>query len=175
MRLRMRERYNNKMFRGYNHLMLIGPPSCGKTTVGKVLSDFLRRKFLDIGDDVVKDQLNGLKYDQFVQEESKLVLDALPKLPVNTIISMSGSNPLDQESFQEMRKGNLVVWLDECTWTLHKPERVPEFDGDMRQLYRNRRPFYEANHDIRVAAYYYPPIRVAAHVVETIYQFNDYS
>lgn len=90
---------------------------CGKTSVGRALAASLGRRFVDVDDDVleptwscsVADRLRALGDDAFVREEGVALmrLDA-----TDSVISLSGSNPLHAASMEHVAKDAIVVYLD---------------------------------------------------------------
>lgn len=151
-------------------VFLMGPPGCGKTTVGKLLGKFLGRPVVDVDNDVlepfwgqpVSHVAQVLPADDFVRSEAMIFEAALPRLPRQSVISLSGSNPLHEESFARVREGQFTVFLD----TPH--EEIVSRMGDMltgriaglgedggedalRSLLLARHPVYARSCDLRYA------------------------
>lgn len=96
----------------------------GKTTIGRALSRSLGMAFLDVDDDWLEPQwsmsvgekLKQVGDDAFIQLEG----ETLQKLQVsNTIISLSGSNPLHPKSIEHIAKDSTIYYLDILPVTIH--------------------------------------------------------
>jgi len=110
----------------FNHLLISGPPGSGKTTVAHIIGNFLRRKIIDVDNDVlepcwgekVQDVVKRLSQQEFFDRESRTLLCSFPMFPPHTIVSLSGSSPLHTELFTDIRAGNLCVFLNAETDTI---------------------------------------------------------
>ena len=153
-------------------LFLIGPPGSGKTTVGRVLGKMWKKPVVDVDDDIleqfwgrpVSQVAQVLSPEDFIRSESMILGAALPRLPRPSILSMSGSNPMHEESFAGMRLGNISVFLDvphdvivgrmqkmrtdRIVGLRHKGMQSQE--DVLRELLRNRHEVYKKSCDIRV-------------------------
>ena len=48
----------------------------------------------------------------FIRAEAIILESTLPRLPRPSVLSLSGSNPLQEEAFAQAREGNITVFLD---------------------------------------------------------------
>jgi shikimate kinase len=99
-------------------IVLVGMTGVGKTTVGKILSKILRKKFIDIDYEIEKS--SGLKIHDFFEsygEEQfrrveKKVLEKILDVNENFIISTGAGVLEDIESLENIKKKAISIYLD---------------------------------------------------------------
>ena len=87
-------------------IILLGLPGCGKTTIGRYLAKELGYKWVDVDDDVLEPvwrcsvaaKLKEIGSLNFIKEEGKALLGAVKSFENDTVISLTGSNPLYDEA-----------------------------------------------------------------------------
>ena len=92
-------------------VILLGLPGCGKTTIGKYVADALGYKWIDVDDDIlepawkckVSEKLNELGSLKFIEEEGKVLLSAIKNFENDTVISLTGSNPLVESTMKALK------------------------------------------------------------------------
>ena len=92
-------------------VILLGLPGCGKTTIGKYVADALGYKWIDVDDDIlepawkckVSEKLNELGSLKFIEEEGKVLLSAIKNFENDTVISLTGSNPLVENTMKALK------------------------------------------------------------------------
>ena len=85
--------------------------------MGRALAASLGHRFVDVDDDVleptwgcsVADRLRALGDDAFVREEGAALMRFAA---TDSVISLSGSNPLHAQSMEHVAKDAVVVYLD---------------------------------------------------------------
>lgn len=98
------------------NIILMGPPGCGKTTVGKILAKEFKKSFIDIDDYMeeknnrtVASVLDELGDDKFLDFEAEQTFSINVE---NHIISTTGSSPLRPKAMQHLHKNGIVVYMD---------------------------------------------------------------
>ncbi|XP_053323169.1 threonine synthase-like 1 [Spea bombifrons] len=148
---------------GDKNLILMGPPGSGKTSVGRVLGQKLGCPVIDVDDDVleknwnmsVSDKLQDVGDEQFLEEEGKALLKFSAS---GSVISLTGSNPLNARSMEHTRKNGIVVYLDVQAEDIVERLEVMKVDRIVGQksgasigdILRKRKHFYKKWHDVRV-------------------------
>ncbi|XP_065150705.2 threonine synthase-like 1 [Paramisgurnus dabryanus] len=169
------------------NIILMGPPGAGKTSVGRIVGCRLGMPVIDIDDDVlertwgmnVADKLSEVGGDRFIEEEGKAVCRFTA---TGSVISLTGSNPLHQDSMQHLKRSGLIVYLDVDAedimqrLTTMKVNRIVGQDASvcMRDILRYRNQFYEKWLDARVLCGTGDSVEdVAKKVLKTLDRYND--
>lgn len=148
---------------GDKNIILMGPPGAGKTIVGKIVGQKLGCCCIDVDDDVletawnmsVAEKLKDVGNEQFLEEEGKALLNLSAS---GSVISLSGSNPMNSASMDHVKKNGIVVYLDVPSESildrlqLMKVDRiVGQVPGtSLRDILQFRKQFYKKWYDVRV-------------------------
>lgn len=148
---------------GDKNIVLMGPPGAGKTTVGKIVGQKLGCCCIDVDDDVletawnmsVAEKLKDVGNEQFLEEEGKALLSLSAS---GSVVSLSGSNPMNAASMEHMKKNGIVVYLDVPPESIidrlnfMKVDRiVGQVPGtSLRDILQFRKQFYKKWYDVRV-------------------------
>ena len=134
--------------------VLIGMPSCGKTTVGARLANDLGWDFCDTDDLFAKetglspaDYIRQNGQDAFRDKESEII--ALASRRTRTVVAVGGGAVLRDKNVRELKKNGWLVWLDRsCDLLLPTPDRpLSDTPEKLKALYLERRPVYLAAAD----------------------------
>ncbi|MEY8001009.1 shikimate kinase [Clostridium sp. Mt-5] len=104
------------MKREFKNIVLIGMPGSGKTTIGKMLSDKLNKKLIDIDGCIEKQQGRTISEifkggeEYFRNLELKAVEQASEKEDV--IISTGGGVIKNKKNILNLRKKGLIIFID---------------------------------------------------------------
>lgn len=156
---------NNKNFRffGKSNILLMGQPGAGKTSVARELGKRLNMNVYDIDNDhleevwkcAVSEKLSQLGDDKFLIEEANACEMINDK--ENTIISLTGSVPLNEKGFSFLRKKGLAVFLDvDEAEIVNRCEKmkvdriVGQKTHSLKDILRYRSSIYNDNYDIRI-------------------------
>lgn len=98
------------------NIVLIGMPGAGKTTVGKMLYERLKLKFVDVDDFIVEEsgktipELFDVSESHFRNVES----EAIRKLSMDksSIIATGGGVIKNKENIEELKKHGIIVFID---------------------------------------------------------------
>lgn len=133
------------------NIVLVGMPSCGKTSIGKALSVTLRRPFYDSDDEISKDADMSvseifLRYGEphFRYLENK----AIKKLSsgiTGAVIATGGGAVLREENADLLKANGRLIFLDRCLDKLIPTSDRP-LSSDIEALtrrYEERYPIYK--------------------------------
>ena len=125
--------------------VLIGMPGCGKTTVGKILSDITKKEFIDT------DELFAEKYgspsdfltkygeEKFRELESGIISDIAAL--TGKVIATGGGVPTIEKNMDLLRLNGRVIYLKRPLDLLATTGRP--LSGNLEKMYEYRRKFYE--------------------------------
>ena len=145
-----------------NNIVLIGMPSCGKSTVGVILAKKLGYRFSD--SDLLIQEREGMLLHEIISERGNdgflLVENEVNKsLDVNkTVISTGGSVVYCDEAMEHLKSIGKVVYIDISYDTLVR--RLGDFShsgviikngSTLYDMYCERRALYEKYADITVS------------------------
>ena len=152
----------NHLRKEYSNVLLMGPPGCGKTTIGRIIAPLLQKNWIDVDDDFleprwkmsVADKLNQVGDERFLELEEKEIchLDVS-----DSVVSLSGSVPLRCDGLKHLSKDGLIVYLDTSIQSI--VDRLEKMKVDRIVGHKNRRLYdvlqerfeiYEKSYDIRV-------------------------
>ena len=165
------------------HVVLIGAMGAGKTTVGEICAQRLRRPFVDTDALVVANAGRSIKEifatdgeAAFRTLERSAVADACAA-PIACVVACGGGAVLDAENRAVMRAGARVVWLraepQALAARLHGDHQRPLLaSGDpettLRRLVELRTPAYEAAAHVVVDTDGCAPGEIAAAVLDVL-------
>ena len=131
------------------NIVLIGMPGCGKTTIGKQLSERLGRTFVDADEEIVKIAGCSIpeifkKYgeEQFRQYEAE-VLKELGKQS-SLIIATGGGCVTRPENYASLHQNGCIVWIKRDISVLPTEGRPLSQQSKLDEMYRNRKPLYQS-------------------------------
>ncbi|MBO5358953.1 MAG: shikimate 5-dehydrogenase [Clostridia bacterium] len=107
----------NEIFKDKQSLVLIGMPSCGKTTLGKLLSKELGKTFVDTDDEIVKAANMPIPeiFEKFGEEyfrdlEAKVVAELSAKQGL--VIATGGGVILRRENVEALKQNGSIIFID---------------------------------------------------------------
>ena len=136
------------------NISLIGMPSCGKSTISKMLGKLLNKEIIDTDDKIVEEIqmpissfLNKDNESDFRDIESK-VIDEVSKLN-NIIISTGGGVIKRKENIDRLRRNGLIIFIDRDLHLLQSTSSRPLSSNktDLEKLYNERYPIYKQSCD----------------------------
>lgn len=146
------------------NLVLIGMPSAGKTTIGRLLADHLRRPFLDTDTLIaqragrpVPDLITSLGEPAFRDLERSAI--AQTALLSSHVIATGGGAILDPRNLDALRQNGFLIFLDRPPSLLRPtPDRpLSATPSALAALYARRLPLYRAAADLSIDASPPPP------------------
>lgn len=145
-----------KIYLDNKNIILIGMPSAGKTTIGKLLAEVSGRKFVDT--DAIVETKYGmaiseifLKYgeDDFRNTESEALSEAVNVL--GSVIAIGGGCVLKENNRQLLKRSGFICWIKRNTALLSNYGRpLSQGKGSIEKLYKEREPLYSLLCDFSV-------------------------
>ena len=137
------------------NLVLVGMPGCGKSTIGSLLANLLNKKFVD-ADEVVAKQAGMTIPEIFATSGEKgfrdletRVLSELGK-ESGMVIATGGGCVTRQENYPFLHQNGRILWIRRDIEKLPVNGRPLSQRGNLEEMYRIRRPYYEAFADYSV-------------------------
>lgn len=138
------------------NILLIGMPSCGKTSMGKMLAEKLKRDFYDT--DKLIEEEEGKTIPEIFEEkgedyfrnlESKILKDLSKRNGL--VIATGGGAPLREENRYYILQNSLVIYLNRNLENLETSGRPLSKNLDnLKKLYKERKEIYEDLAHIKV-------------------------
>ena len=134
------------------NIILIGMPGCGKTTVGKHLAQKTKRQFVDADKEI--EALAGKSIpeifaqdgeDAFRTYETQVLADLGKQSGL--IIATGGGCVTRQENYNHLHRNGTIFWLQRDISALPTDGRPLSASGKLEDMYRIRKPLYEAFSD----------------------------
>ncbi len=135
----------NKIFKQKENIVLIGMPSCGKTTIGQEIAIKLNREFVDIDDEIVKEIKMDIatffkKFgeDKFREIETKVILKMSMKNSL--VIATGGGAILKDENVLALKENGRLFFLNRSLNLLITTSSRPLSSNisDLKNLYEKR-------------------------------------
>ena len=138
------------------NIVLIGMPSCGKTTIGKRLAERLSMPFIDADEEIAKREgrsipeifsTDGEPY--FRDVESEVVKDLSQK--ENVVISCGGGVVLREENVRFLQKNGIIIYIKRDVNQLSFDGRPLSKDVEtLKKMEKVRTPLYEKYADFTI-------------------------
>ena len=139
------------------NIVLIGMPTCGKTTIGKKLAKELNKTFVDI-DRLIEEEIQ-MPISEFLNKDNEKdfrdieekVVERIAKMN-NLIISTGGGVIKRQVNIERLKKNGIVVFIDRDVNLLMPASDRPLSNNlnDLKKLYNERYEIYRSSADIVV-------------------------
>lgn len=141
------------------NIVLIGMPYSGKTTIGKILSNDLKKAFFDT-DIILKSENNDLvsclnsgKDVVYFRVNESLLVKELSSTKFSSIISTGGGVILNVENINYLKQNGIIIYLDATASTLKnrcnfEDRPLIKSINDIDKVYNERKTLYEKYADI---------------------------
>ncbi len=146
-----------KILKQKQNIVLIGMPSSGKTTIGKILSEKLSKDFIDT-DDLIVDKIkmpisNFLTKDnekEFRDIEEEVIKEV--SLKNNLIISTGGGVIKRNNNIFRLKANGIIIFIDRPLSLLEVTSDRPLSNNrsDLEKLYTERYDLYNNASDIKI-------------------------
>lgn len=140
----------------FENIVLIGMPGCGKSTIGKLLSDKLNKKFVDIDEEIVKRAEISIPeiFEKYGEERFRdLESEAIEKICAERgeVVSFGGGAVKREKNIHSAKRNGIVVYIKRDIDKLAREGRPLSKDKEsVKRLYDERRALYERYADITV-------------------------
>lgn len=140
-----------RIAREKRNVVLVGMPSCGKTTVGKRLAELTGREFADTDEEIVKrigmsiaDFFAKHGEDAFRKIESEVIADLVKG--AGLVVATGGGAVLKKENVRAIKRNSIVVFvnrpLDMLVATNDRP--LSSSVDKVKKLYEQRYDIYKS-------------------------------
>ena len=141
------------------NLVLVGMPSCGKTTLGKLMANEFNKEFVDT--DIEIEKLAGMKIPQIFEKygeehfrnlESEVIKDL--SLKQSLIVATGGGAVLRRENIDALRQNGKIIFIDRPLEMLITTDDRPLSSNReaLEKRYYERYPIYCLSCDVRINA-----------------------
>lgn len=137
------------------NIYLCGMPSCGKSSIGRLLAERLGKKFFDT-DKIIENkqgktcaELISAGGEAFFRDlESKVIKEVSENS--GAVVSLGGGSVTNERNVKEIRRSGIVVYIRrELSYLSTRNRPLSEKDG-VEGLYIKRKSYYESAADIIV-------------------------
>lgn len=151
------DRIYNEMVKEKENIVLIGMPSSGKTTVGRILADKLKKEFVDTDEEIAI--LFGKDIPQIFKEVGESGFRALESKAIETIssrqnlvLATGGGAILRKENVDNLKKNGRVYFIDRPLESLTVTSDRPLSSNkiDLQKRYNERYEIYKSSCDFAV-------------------------
>lgn len=160
-----------------DNIILTGMPSCGKSTLGRMLAKELGYAFLDTDDVIIqrngcplKDILDNEGLDGFIRREEEAVCSVTAE---RTVIATGGSVVYSPKAMAHLKSLGRVVYLcldykevERRLGDLHERGVAIAPGKTLRDLFDERTPLYEKYADIAILIQSGNTVRQSMHAIK---------
>lgn len=146
---------HQKLRRQMENVILIGMPGSGKSTVGKALAERMNMKFVDADQEIIKAagmpiaDIFATGGETLFRKIEAEVLSDLSKRS-GQILATGGGCVTRQENYASLHQNGTMIWLTRDISQLPTEGRPLSQSTKLEEMYRIRKPLYEAFSDIIV-------------------------
>ena len=161
------------------NIVLVGMPSCGKTTVGKLIAKMTQREFIDCDVEIVKKETRQIS-DIFAQDgegyfrnlETQVIKEISQK--TGCVISTGGGAVLRKENIHSLKKNGRIYFINRPLKKLLPTSDRPTANSadKIKKLFEVRYPLYKGCADEIIDANDYPD-NIAKNIIKIAGLEND--
>ena len=161
------------------NIVLVGMPSCGKTTVGKLVAKMTQREFIDCDVELVKKENRQISEifahdgeEYFRNLETQVIKEVSQK--TGCVISTGGGAVLREENIHSLKKNGRIYFINRPLQKLLPTSDRPTANSadKIKKLFEVRYPIYKACADEIIDANDYPD-NVAKKIIKKAGLEND--
>ena len=137
------------------NIILIGMPGCGKSTVGRLLAERLGKEFVDADEEIVR--LAGKSIPEIFDDDGEEVfrdletqaLEALGRRS-GLVVATGGGCVTKARNYPLLHQNGTIIWLKRELTKLPTEGRPLSQEAKLEEMYRIRKPMYEAFADFTI-------------------------
>ena len=131
------------------NIVLIGMPGCGKSTIGRELARRLGKRFVDT--DAAIEEVAGRSIPEIFAQDGEAIFRKLETAVLGDlgkqsglVIATGGGCVTRQDNFPLLHQNGKIFWLRRYLGNLPTEGRPLSQAGRLEEMYRIRKPLYEA-------------------------------
>ncbi len=132
-----------------SNIVLVGMPGCGKTTLSKILSDKLSKKFVDTDQEIQKyfqekiSKIFEIYGEEKFREAETEIIKKYGK-ENNLILSTGGGAVVDSENYYPLKQNSRIYWIKRDLNKLDTKNRpLSKNLNEIKKIYESRKLLYE--------------------------------
>lgn len=137
------------------NVVLFGMPSCGKSTLGKIIADKLGREFVDSDEEIT--QKIGKTPAEIIKESGEKVFRDIESEVIislakesGKVIALGGGGVLRSENVKALRSNGVLIYIKRPLELLSTENRPLSQSKGVEKLYEERKDIYEKSKDCSV-------------------------
>lgn len=130
------------------NIVFIGMPSCGKSTLAKLLAQHFQIEWID--SDIEVEKISHTSIAQIFKEKGEAYFRNLENETIlrlatmqNTIIATGGGVILNDSNMKALKENGFVVFIDRDVSLLSSSDPSRPLSKDLEELYTYRYPLYK--------------------------------
>ena len=165
-------------FQIYN-IVLIGMPGCGKTSLSKILSDKLLKKFIDTDHEIQKyfqEKISKIFeiYGEEKFRETEIEIIKKYGKENNLILSTGGGVVINKENYYYLKQNSRIYWIKRDLNKLDTKNRpLSKNLNEIKKIYQSRKLMYK-NFSDKIILNNEKPEDAAQEILEDFYENIDY-
>ena len=149
----------NDIFKEKQNLVLVGMPSCGKTTFGKILSAELNKSFIDTDEEIIK--RSGMPISEIFEKFGEKYFRDLESEVINDlsayqgmVIATGGGAILREENVNALKQNGKIIFIDRPLSMLITTDDRPLSKSRelLEKRYNERYGIYSSVCDVKIKA-----------------------
>ena len=165
-------------FKIYN-IVLIGMPGCGKTSLSKILSDKLLKKFIDTDREIQKyfqEKISKIFeiYGEKKFREAEIEIIKKYGKENNLILSTGGGAVINKENYYSLKQNSRIYWIKRDLNKLDTKNRpLSKNLNEIKKIYQSRKLMYK-NFSDKIILNNEKPEDAVQEILEDFYENIDY-